>query len=192
MDGVMGKSRVKFGPGIIALLSTLVLTASVCNKNKGKGGEMLLTSTAFKNGEAINSIYTCDGKGESPHLAWKDVPEGTKTLALIMDDSDAPNGTFVHWVAWNIDPTKNKAELPKNASATSEGALLLQGTNSASELGYKGPCPPPGKLHHYFFRLYALSDRLDLLPITTKEGLLRDMAGKIIAKAQLMGTYQRK
>lgn len=147
---------------------------------------MLLTSTSIKNNAMIPTVHTCDGQDQSPALAWQNLPVKTKSLALIMDDPDAPHGTFVHWVAWNIDP--KTASLPSNADAST--GLFVNGTNSASKIGYHGPCPPSGT-HRYFFKLYALDTKLALPSSTTKEDLLRAMAGHIVGQAELMGRYQR-
>lgn len=147
-----------------------------------------ITSTAFAQGKPIPSAYTCDGKSISPPLAWSGAPAGARSLALIMDDPDAPMGTFVHWIVYNI-PAES-AGLPE---AISPEALLTDGTaqgqNSARRTGYTGPCPPGGK-HRYFFKLFALDTSLSL-SAATKETLLQAMQGHILAQGELMGTYSR-
>ncbi|MFQ6007488.1 MAG: YbhB/YbcL family Raf kinase inhibitor-like protein [Candidatus Zixiibacteriota bacterium] len=158
-----------------------------------KGEETMaltITSTAFQEGGIIPKQYTCDGADISPPLAWSGVPEGTKSLALISDDPDAPVGTWVHWVLFNIPPDTNK--LPENVptdQTLSDGAT--NGVNDFGKLGYGGPCPPSGT-HRYYFKIYALDTMLDLSGRVTKKDLLKAMEGHILAEAQLMGKYKRQ
>ena len=148
-----------------------------------------LTSTAFEEGGMIPSQYTCDGQNVSPPLAWSGVPEGTKTLALIADDPDAPRGTWVHWVVYNI-PASEKG-LAENAPARENlDSGARQGTNDFKKTGYGGPCPPSGT-HRYFFKLYALDAELNLPPGATKDQLLKVMEGHTLAQGQLMARYKR-
>jgi len=150
-----------------------------------------LTSTAFAEGSPIPAKYTCDGADVSPPLRWSNVPEGTKSIALISDDPDAPVGTWVHWVVYNIPPdaTELAENIPKSEVLTN-GAR--QGMSDFKRIGYGGPCPPPGSPHRYFFKLYALDTALDLKPGATKQQLLQAVEGHILAEGQLMGTYQRR
>ncbi len=144
---------------------------------------MKLTSSVFANNGVIPSEFTCDGDDISPHLSISDVPKNAKSLALIMDDPDAPVGIFIHWVVWNIPPdTKeiSKGEEPRG----------VQGMTSFRRQGYGGPCPPSGT-HRYFFKFYALDAELNLPEGSTKHDLENAMQGHIIAQAQLMGTYKR-
>lgn len=144
-----------------------------------------ITSTAFSHNEMIPAKYTCDGADVTPLLAIEGVPENAKALALIVDDPDAPRGTWVHWVVWNIDPkTKEIAEgaVPKGAQ---------QGMNDFRKLEYGGPCPPSGT-HRYFFKLYALDTLLNLGKGATKADLEKAMKGRILAQAEIIGRYQRK
>lgn len=150
---------------------------------KIKEGDMKLTSV-FVHGEKIPSIYTCDGEDFSPELRIADVPEGTKSLALIADDPDAPVGLFVHWVVYNI-PVSAKAFSSKTMP---EGAV--EGMTNFGRVGYGGPCPPNGS-HRYFFKMYALDKTMDLAPGATKLQLERAMDGHILEKAELMGVYSR-
>lgn len=158
-----------------------------------KGGDKLtlkLTSTAFVEGGTIPSQYTCDGQNVSPPLAWSDLPEAAKTLALIADDPDAPRGTWVHWVVYQIPATERG--LPENVPAREtldDGAR--QGKNDFKNTAYGGPCPPSGT-HRYFFKLYALDTDLNLPPGATKDQLLKSMEGHILAQGQLMGRYARQ
>jgi Raf kinase inhibitor-like YbhB/YbcL family protein len=151
---------------------------------------MQLTSSAFTEGGPIPAKYTCDGKNVSPPLKWSGVPENAKALALIVDDPDAPSGTWVHWVLYGLPPTATElAEDTPQSQYTPAGAR--HGLNDFRRLGYGGPCPPPGKPHRYFFKLYALDAALDLKPGLTKKDVERAMEKHILAQAQLMGTYKR-
>lgn len=144
----------------------------------------------FTEGEMIPALYTCDGDNISPSLAWKDAPAGTKSFALINDDPDAPGGTWVHWLIWNIPPEQTSlAENIRPEREFSNG--IRQGSNSWPKTGYGGPCPPSG-VHRYYFKLYALDVMLDLEPGETKERLLGAMKGHILAESQRMGRYSRK
>ena len=144
---------------------------------------MQILSSAFKENDFIPSKYTCDGNDVSPPLEFINVPKEAKSLALIMDDPDAPMGTFVHWVVWNILSSTKKI---------SEGEELTfpQGKTDFGKLGYGGPCPP-SKIHRYFFKLYALNTILNIRPGSTKQELEKAMKGHIIEVAQLIGRYQR-
>ncbi len=150
---------------------------------------MELISPAFEDGQMIPSKYTCDGADVSPPLEWSDVPANAKSLALVADDPDAPMGTWVHWVMYNIPPdtTSIKEHVPAE-NALSDGTK--QGINDFGKIGYGGPCPPSGT-HRYFFKLYALDTDLDLPYGTHKSDLLQAMTGHILAEGRLMGTYQR-
>lgn len=180
---------------IPAILSIIIIIVG-CNpeyiaqkyteeKEKTPGvGKMKLTSPAFENNNEIPLEYTCDGPNIAPELNIEDVPENTKSLALIMDDPDAPAGTWVHWVVWNI---------PSDARTIAKGTEPqgTQGTTSFGKQGYGGPCPPSGT-HRYFFKLYALDTTLELKDGSTKEQLEQAMDGHIIEKVDLIGTYKRK
>ena len=155
------------------------------------GGEnqIEVKSTAFQEGGMIPEQYTCDGADVSPPLAWSAVPEGTKSIALICDDPDAPGGTWVHWVLFNLPP--DTKEIPENLPAHKKlqnGAI--HGTNDFRKIGYGGPCPPSGT-HRYFFKVYALDTEIDLKAGITKRKLLKAMKEYIVAEGQLMGKYTR-
>ncbi len=158
-----------------------------------RGGRVMvfaLNSTAFANGGSIPKRYTCDGADVSPALSWNDIPAGTHSLALIAEDPDAPGGTWTHWVIWNIPA--HAASVPEGVPATEtldNGAR--QGRNSFRRIGYGGPCPPPGKPHRYFFKLYALDATLRLKPGAGRNELERAMKGHILSTAEWMGTYGR-
>ena len=150
-----------------------------------------LTSSAFADGSPIPSKYTCDGNDTSPPLKWSGVPQGTKSLALICDDPDAPAGIWVHWVMYNIPATVT--ELPEGVP-TGDAVLgsARQGVNDFRRIGYGGPCPPRGNPHRYYFKLYALDTELALKPKATKKDVVDAMQGHILAEGQLMGTYRRR
>lgn len=146
--------------------------------------EFKLTSPAFNHGSQIPSKYTCDGDDINPHLVIQGVPSRAKSLALVMDDPDAPGGAFVHWVLWDIPPeTKEVREHTAPFGA-------VEGTTSWGDSGYGGPRPPAG-VHRYFFRLLALDVRLHLPATAGREELETAMAGHIVATTELMGTYAR-
>ena len=135
--------------------------------------------------------HTCQGSDFSPPLAWTNTPPNTKSFALIVDDPDAPAGTWVHWVIYDLPATATGLAENTPKSAQLPGGVK-QGLNGWPHLGYNGPCPPPGKPHRYFFKLYALDTLLNLKPGLTKKDLLKAMEGHVLAEGQLMGTYQRK
>jgi hypothetical protein len=155
----------------------------------GKNMEIKMTSFAFEEGGMIPKKHTCEGKDVSPPIAWGTVPSGTKALALICDDPDAPMGTWVHWVLFNL-PGSAK-ELPESVPPQKILAnSAKQGTNDFRKIGYGGPCPPGGT-HRYYFKLYALDTELNLEPGATKSQLLKAMEGHILGEGQLMGKYRR-
>lgn len=155
----------------------------------GKKVEMKLTSKAFQEGGMIPAQYTCTGANISPPLAWEGVPEKTKSLALIVDDPDAPGKVWVHWVAFNIPA--NVKEMPENVPAQENiNGGGKQGTNDFKKVGYGGPCPPSGT-HRYYFKLYALDTDLNLDSTTTKDQLLKAMEGHVLGEGQLMGKDQK-
>ncbi|MBI3553924.1 MAG: YbhB/YbcL family Raf kinase inhibitor-like protein [Elusimicrobia bacterium] len=163
------------------------------NVEKGPYG-FTLTSPAFKNGEKIPKVHTGDGKDLSPGLHWTGWPKETKSFALIMDDPDAPPGTWVHWVLYDI-PAGLK-DLPEGVAKKEivQGVGkhgLCWGVSSFDRVGYYGPLPPPGTPHRYFFKRYALDKELGLKPRATKEQLVKAMEGHILASAELIGLYQR-
>jgi len=143
-----------------------------------------ITSNAFNEGDRMPRIYTCDDKNMSPPLEWTGVPSDTVSLALIMDDPDAPMGTWVHWVLYN---------LPADQSGLKQGKSDrgMEGKNDFNRLGYGGPCPPKGSVHRYYIKIYALDTRLDLKSGATKAQVESAMGGHILAQGQLMGSYGR-
>jgi Raf kinase inhibitor-like YbhB/YbcL family protein len=150
-----------------------------------------LTSAAFRDGAGIPVKYTCDGVDVSPPLSWSSAPAGTRGFALIVDDPDAPAGTWVHWVLYNLPAAV--FELPENIAKVESLDLdgARQGRNDFRRPGYGGPCPPPGPAHRYFFKLYALAAPLTLKAGAQKRDVEAAMEGHVLATAQLMGTYGR-
>lgn len=149
-----------------------------------------LSSKSFPNGGDIAKKFTCDGADVSPELSWTDTPSGTQSFALIADDPDAPAGTWTHWVLFDLPPdaknlpegTPKQPELPNSAR---------QGRNDFGKDGYNGPCPPPGKPHRYFFKLYALDGKLNLKLGANKEEVERAISGHTMGQAEWMGRYKR-
>jgi len=184
----------------LAISVTVVAGVSVSCQTKntekvaaGKGKEKMaftITSTAFKHEGMIPIQYTCDGADISPQLAWSNVPESTKSFALICDDPDAPVGDWVHWVMFNIpSETRELKEKIANDAVLPDG--VRHGTNDFGKYGYGGPCPPGGT-HRYYFKLYALDSMLVLKDKVTKKDLLEAMKGHILGQTELMGKYSRK
>ena len=198
----MKYSHFRFHPFFVCLLA-LGFTFLMCGQGKQhhQGKEKTakkevspmafqIKSSAFEPGGPIPRKYTCEGPDVSPPLEWQHVPEGTKSLVLICDDPDAPMGTWVHWVIYNIPA--DKTSLPE-AVKTDRIVLgdIRQGTNDFRRTGYGGPCPPAGKPHRYFFKLYALDVESSWEPGLTKAQVLKKMEGHVLGQAELMGTYQR-
>ena len=152
-----------------------------------------LTSAAFNHNGEIPAEYTCEGEDTSPQLEWSGLPDGTLSLALIVDDPDAPDPkapkrTWVHWVLYNIPPATSGLDKGVLPSHLPDGTL--EGTNDWNRTGYGGPCPPVGR-HRYFFKLYALDTELNELPSPTKAQLLKVMEGHVLEKVELLGTYRK-
>ena len=189
---------------IVAVLLVPFIALRMCSRSRiaaprpanrttykeGAAMSFTLVSPAFPNGEPIAARYTCDGADLSPALAWSEVPAASQSLALIADDPDAPAGTWTHWLLWNIPAhAMLLAENAPKVELLDNGAR--QGVNDFNRIGYGGPCPPPGKPHRYFFRLYALDARLDLKPGASRNQLELAMKPYLIANTQWMGTYKR-
>jgi Raf kinase inhibitor-like YbhB/YbcL family protein len=149
-----------------------------------------LRSSAFEAGASIPKRNTCEGENVSPQLSWDTLPEGTRALAIVCDDPDAPRGTWVHWVLYCDDADRTSFDDAfARPRASHDG--VHEGRNSFDELGYSGPCPPPGKPHHYSFRLYALDARIALPASFDKAALTSAIEGHVIATAELIGVYFR-
>jgi Raf kinase inhibitor-like YbhB/YbcL family protein len=154
-------------------------------------GQIQLTSAAFAYGEKIPVRFTCEGEDVSPPLQWSGAPVDTRSFALICEDPDAPRGTWIHWVLYNLP--SGAVELVQGVPPLPElPSGARQGGNDFGKIGYGGPCPPPGKPHRYFFRLYALDILLSLTPGATRDELEAAMNQHILAQGTLMGTYQRR
>lgn len=178
-----------FAGALFCFVWALALAHSLAAELNQKA-RMQLTSSAFSEGSPIPAKYTCTDKNISPPLKWSGVPANTKSLALITDDPDAPMGTWVHWVLYDLPATTS--ELPEDVAKSQYVAGgARQGLNSFKHLGYGGPCPPPGKAHRYFFKLYALDTQLELKPGASKKEVESAMDRHVLAEGQLMGTYKR-
>lgn len=177
---------------LVGIIPAMALMQCAGAGSKEGDGSMIvkMRSAAFEDGGTLPKKFTCDGVNVSPPLEWSHVPEGAKSLALICDDPDAPMGTWVHWVIYGVPP--DSTSLPEGVPTKEviEG-VALQGENDFKRTGYGGPCPPPGKPHRYFFKLYALDAQLNLAPGARKKELEHAMKGHVLAQGQLMGRYQR-
>lgn len=170
--------------------AALVSTTPAAGPGEEAAMSLEIRTTAFDDGGTIPARFTCSAENLSPALSWTGAPEGTRAFALICDDPDAPAGTWVHWVAY---------DLPASAAGLPEGVRAAermdgggrQGRNDFGKLGYGGPCPPPGKPHRYFFKLYALSGELGLPAGATKKQVEAAMKDLILAEARLMGRFSR-
>ncbi len=180
----------KLAAGLAGLwLSVASFSPSFSAETKTAAG-LQLTSAAFQQGAAIPRKHTCDADDVSPQLRWTNPPSGTKAFALIADDPDAPGGTWVHWLIYDL-PGEAK-DLPEGTAKTeilSNGAK--HGVNDFRKVGYGGPCPPPGAAHRYYFKLYALDAPTNLKPRATKQQLLDAMKGHVLGEGELMGRYKR-
>lgn len=154
------------------------------------GAVIELYSDAFRNGGEIPPVYTCKGQNISPRITWSNIPEGTRSFALIVEDPDAPGGIFTHWVIYNI-PSEKRALSPSIPPQPSFEDGTRQGTNDYRKIGYAGPCCPPGRPHRYYFRMYALDTTLPTTEYLDRSGLLKRMEGHILGRGELMGLFQR-
>lgn len=196
----IGPLGVEIMPGLRARQTrwlVLVLSAgAVCADLSWRATRLLgspdavlnLTSSSFRPNDEIPARFTCKGDDASPALSWNDPPAGTRSFALVVNDPDAPGGNFIHWVIYDLPAsTRTLSEgIPQGADA----AGGRQGTNSFGRTGYNGPCPPPGKAHRYFFRLWALDSTLDLRQATAQD-LESSMKGHILARGEIMGRFRR-
>ena len=166
---------------LLRTLSAAATAVAITSFSNNSG--LIITSTSFVNNGSIPAKYSCEGEEVNPPLLISNIPSGTKSLAIILHDPDAPvNGGFTHWVVWNIEPGDNK--IPENFKGAE------QGLNGAGQQGYKGMCPPSGT-HHYYFRVYALDTKLDLNKKTNKASLEKSMHGHVLAKGSLVGLYKK-
>jgi Raf kinase inhibitor-like YbhB/YbcL family protein len=179
---------------LVLLLGTVGGSTLASQSHPSAGGRssmtLVLKSTAFAPGTEIPKKHSCEAADVSPALEWSGSPARTVSFALIMDDPDAPAGTWVHWVLWNLPASAH--ELPEAVAKQDQlGDGTRQGRNSSRKIGYNGPCPPPGKPHRYFFRLYALDEKLDLAAGASSSDLQEAMKGHVVGQAEYMGTYRR-
>jgi len=176
--------------GVGLLLAVVAGTIFTQPAESAAGGTFALSSSAFGQGTEIPAKYACTGADSTPPLEWKDAPAHTASFALIMDDPDAPAGTWVHWVLWNLPPTAHAlAEGVPKRDSLNDGTR--QGQNSNHKTGYDGPCPPAGQTHRYFFRLYALDEMLQLSPNASRSDLDGAMKGHILAETEHVGTFHK-
>jgi Raf kinase inhibitor-like YbhB/YbcL family protein len=187
---------MRFEPGQdkimrFAPILLLAAAASCGTANDQAVAQFNLTSPAFQNGQAIPSQYTCDSAGQSPPLAWSQPPAGTRSLALVVDDPDAPSGTFRHWGAYDIPANLRSLDAGAGNSA---GSSFAQAVNGFGKIGYGGPCPPNGHgPHHYRFKLYALSvDKLAGPANPKVEDVESEAQKHLVGRAELTGTYERR
>ncbi len=186
------KATIDFRSNTAALFALVAATWFLASPSatNGAGPGLELKSAEFPNGGDIPKKFTCDGGDASPRLEWTNSPAGTKSFVLIVDDPDAPSGTWVHWVVFDL-PAEVRAlpgAVPRGEQVQGGGS---QGRNDFPQLGYGGPCPPPGKPHRYFFKLYALDSQLNLMPGATKSDVEQAMQGHVLAKAQVIARYHR-
>ncbi len=177
-----------------AMLLAGLVTAGCSQEPKSATGHVMkiqLTSAAFADGQPIPVKYTADALDISPPLAWSNAPAGAKSFALIADDPDAPAGTWVHWVIYDLPPTTVSLAVDQLKVAQFKNGAK-QGLNDFKKTGYNGPAPPPGKAHRYYFKLYALDVLTGLAPGATKADLLKAMDGHVLGEGKLMGTFQRQ
>jgi Raf kinase inhibitor-like YbhB/YbcL family protein len=181
--------------GLIVIISGCTVVkenADIKDKGVDNMQNISVSSEAFREGEKIPPEYTCDGSDVSPALSWAGLPAGTKSITLIMDDPDAPGGTFVHWVLYNIPPDTQK--LPKGIPGDRtlpDGSVHGSTSFGRNKIGYGGPCPPPGNPHRYYFKVYSLDKRLPLAPGASKAEVEKAMSGHLLAKGEVMGKYGR-
>lgn len=183
----MPKTATSFLIGIACWLTTASPVFAAEPKARQK---IILSSAAFQSGADIPRKYTCDAEDVSPPLGWTNAPAGAKSFALIADDPDAPGGTWVHWVIYDLPAAmKELAEAAAKTEVLPNGAK--QGMNDFRKLGYNGPCPPPGSAHRYYFKLYALDAPTKLKPRATKQQVLEAIEGRVLGEAELIGRYKR-
>jgi Raf kinase inhibitor-like YbhB/YbcL family protein len=192
LEIVPGATHLFEEPGTLEQVAGLALDWFRAHTPRPEGPNMTfeLTSPAFQNGGIIPSKLTCDGADVSPALHWPHAHADAKSLVLICDDPDAPAGTWVHWVLYGLAPDRTSLGEGVPRDPVVEG-IGVQGKNDFKRIGYGGPCPPPGKPHRYFFKLYALDSKLGLKPGATKSDVEKAMRGHVVAQGQLMGKYQR-
>jgi Raf kinase inhibitor-like YbhB/YbcL family protein len=174
----------------MSVKTTVVVLLLATTLGEAAMTEFKLSSPSFQNKQPIPAKHSCEGADTAPGLQWAGAPSGTKSFALICDDPDAPGGSWVHWVIYGI--SAGKAELPENVAKTDTVAGMKQGMNDFGRVGYGGPCPPPGKAHHYHFKLFALDTELNLAARVSRKQLEYAMRGHILGQVELVGSYRRE
>ena len=193
-NGMKRPRGSRHGVALVFALALLAAGTGACNSENPPSREgvamVRVTSSAFSEGNSIPALYTCEGNDVSPPLKWSGVPAETKSIALTCTDPDAPRGTFVHWVLFNLPPSTDG--LPEGVTPDTVPHGAVNGTNDFPKLGYGGPCPPRGGPHRYYFTVYALDTVLALPPGARLRDLTAAMEGHILAEGSLMGRYARK
>jgi Raf kinase inhibitor-like YbhB/YbcL family protein len=174
----------------LCLASLCFLIQSVTGSAGTESSGLSIQSTSFVTNGPIPVAYTCSGDDRSPALAWSGVPTATKSMALIVRDPDAPMGSYVHWLLYNLPPSAAGLAAGLPTTATLENGAV-QGISSSGTSGYHGPCPPPGPAHHYHFRLYALDVELNLAAGANADEVEHAIKGHVLASADLVGTFAR-
>jgi Raf kinase inhibitor-like YbhB/YbcL family protein len=175
------------------LLAVLVVTSGCLSGGGEKMEKTLEVGSVFHDGDFIPKEYTCDDDDTNPPIYIGKIPSEAKSLVVIVDDPDAPGGTFTHWIAWNILPVGEIPSWIPKKPETDEPIHIIQGRNDFGRIGYNGPCPPRGHgVHHYHFKVYALDTELNLKPGSSREELERAMEGHVIAWGEIVGLYERK
>ncbi len=180
----------KVQPAIDPLASVALLLAIGVGKASPAYGQFAISSTAIAPNASIASVYSCDGSDLSPPLSWSDAPTSAKSFALIVDDPDAPGSTFIHWVAYNIPAARTSMPQGVARAGQIDGGGQ-NGMNDFGHFGYNGPCPPRRTVHHYHFRLIALDSTLNLGEKVDAAALEAAMKGRVVASAELVGTFSR-
>ena len=177
----------RFQSAVACLLIVIFALIAPC---RALAGDFSVSSPSIEPGAAIGLDFTCMGRDSSPAISWTGAPAATRSFALIVEDPDAPSGTFIHWVAYNVPAgtTALNAGIAQNSAVPGGG---IQGVNGFGNIGYNGPCPPPGKVHHYHFRVFALDSTLDIAAGAGAALLESAMKGHVVASAELIGTFSR-
>jgi Raf kinase inhibitor-like YbhB/YbcL family protein len=197
-ESMTKRNMVVLRPRQICLAVLLIFTTSCAERTRASlaedhadtASQLKLETTAFSSGGFIPARFTCKGRDVSPPLAWSGPPADTRAFALILEDPDAPAGTWTHWLVYDLPPSARA--LPEGVPTSGEiSGGGRQGTNDFGKIGYGGPCPPPGKPHRYFFRLYSLNAPLKLSAGASKEEVQAALRGRVVAETQLMGRFKR-
>lgn len=182
-----GIRNVLLAIGLVGFVSTVAMAPADC---AGSSPNLTVTSTAFGDGKVIPKKYTGDGADVSPQIQWTSPPAGTKSLAVSCEDPDAPVGIWWHWIIYNIPPSMKSLKEGLAKTETLSGGLA-QGSNDFKKIGYNGPAPPPGSVHHYHFKVVALDTKLLLKPGCTKAEFADALRGHILGSGQVTGLYSR-